>query len=177
MTPVVGDVWAVRTGGWGARLIRIGEHLAGKPDLDNHIVVVHHQDPNGVVWGVEGRPGGVGWADLTKYQRDPATVTNALQPKSNEQRIQVAQIIVQMLGTPYDWAGIAVDAARDLRIPDLFAENWHGQGTPGHVVCSSLAAWAYGKVGLPHPDPKGERYCQPDDWTLWNRKQAWKAAA
>jgi hypothetical protein len=175
VTPNVGDVWAVRTGGIGGWIIRLGERLAGKPDLDNHVVVVHHQDPAGTVWGVEGRPGGVGWADLTKYAQNRATVTNVLQPKTNEQRIQIAQIMRQMLGTPYDWAGIAADAANDLSLPDLFAQNWHGQGTPGHVVCSSLAAWAYARVGLPHPHCGGERYCQPDDWTVWNRAEGWKS--
>ena len=166
-----GDVMAVATHGWAGWLIRLGERLHGLPGRDNHIVVVHHRDDKGVVWGIEGRPGGVGWVDVRGYL-GPATVTNAAQPKSDVQRQAVADALVQMLGTAYDFVGIAADACRDLDFPELFAQNWHGKGVPGHVVCSSLAAFVYQRVGLAHPD--GGRFCQPDDWTVFIEKQGWK---
>jgi hypothetical protein len=159
-----GDVLSVRTGGWMGTTIRLGAALAGKPNLDNHIVVAHHKDAKGVYWGVEGRPGGVGWADLSKYASSGFVVTNRLQVKTKDQRVQICAIVQQMLGTPYDWTEIAQDALTDLHLPDLFAEKWKG-GSPGHVVCSSLAAWAYGKVMLPRPMPNDPEHVQPGDWT------------
>src|SRR5690242_20152365 len=66
-----GDILAVNTGmHFGSRMIRFGaavrELVTGKaePDFVNHIAFVHHIDAHGVPWGLEGRPGGVGWVDL-----------------------------------------------------------------------------------------------------------------
>lgn len=176
-----GDVLAVRTpGNLFARLIRLGEHLDGKPSLDNHIVIAHHVDPAGVPWGIEGRPGGVGWADLTTYVADPATRSNAAQPKTPEQRQLVASKAETMLGTAYDWQAIFADTetclTHPLDVPDLgalFARDWAHTGVPGHVVCSSLAAWLYEAAGLPHPDVDHERQCMPSDWTTWCEAKAW----
>ena len=178
MTPPlgVGDVLAVSTGSnWAARLIRFGERLHRIPAKDNHVVIVHHVDRAGVPWGIEGRPGGVGWADLRVYLKDPATVSNAEQPRTDEQRTQIAKAAEQMLGTEYDWTGIAADACQDLRLPVLFAEDWHGKGLPGHVVCSSFAAYVYGALGLARPDPKGGgRFVQPGDWTAFDLARGWE---
>lgn len=175
LTPRVGDVWAVQTTGWAAALIRFGSRLRGRDSLDNHVVIVHHVDPAGVAWGIEGRPGGVGWADLRRYQQHPATRSNEAQPKTDGQRAQVAALAEQMLGTQYDWAGIGADAAADLGLPQLFASDWHGHGVPGHIVCSSFAAYVYGKLGLAHPDLGHERFCQPSDWTEFDQAHAWAA--
>ena len=43
------------------------------------------------------------------------------------------------------------------------AADWHGQGPPGHVVCSSYVSWCYRHVGL--DAPAGERSVTPADWT------------
>lgn len=166
----IGDVWAVRNTGFVAALIRFGAHLRGKNSLDNHVLIVHHQDANGTWWGVEGRPGGVGWVDIDHYQNSVGLTTNFAQPKTFQQRADIAKTAEGMLGTAYDWQGIYADAATDLNLPKLFAQDWHGQGTPGHVVCSSLAAWIYQHVGLPAPEG---RWVQPADWTDWDLHQAW----
>lgn len=179
MAPVtvgVGDVLAVRTCGVAAAVIRLGERLHGLPGRDNHIVIAHHRDKTGVWWGIEGRPGGVGWADLRAYLTDPATVSNADQPRTGAQRQAVADTCAQMLGTPYDWTGIAADACTDLGLPDLFARDWHGRGAPGHVVCSSLAAYAHTRLGLARPDgTHGGRFVQPADWTVFDLTRGWEA--
>ena len=47
--------------------------------------------------------------------------------------------------------------------PQLWSNDWHGQGPPGHVVCSSYAAWLYIHVGL--DAPSGQRSVTPADWT------------
>lgn len=164
----VGDVFAVRTGGVGARLIRLGAWLEGLPSEDNHVVVAHHVQ-DGVWWGVEGRPGGVGWVDMQPYLDSPATIGNQGQIKTPAQRDTIAQSMVAAVGTPYDWTAIAADAARDLDLPVLFAQSWKGRGVPGHLVCSSLAAWGYQTAGVegPHLPP---RLVQPGDWAAFNAR-------
>lgn len=172
----VGDVLAVHTTGWAARLINVGAALRGLPAMDNHVVVVSHQT-DGVWWGLEGKPGGVGWTTLDRYLASPYTVNNAGQPKSGMQRGNIAVLAESMLCAPYDWAAIAADGLRAIGAPDLFASDWQGQGPPGHVVCSSFAAWLYAHVGL--PCPTGGRTVTPADWTAfalagnYNVREVW----
>jgi hypothetical protein len=170
--PQPGDVLAVRTNGLAARTIRFGaafrELLTGTsaPNLDNHIAIVHHKDKAGTLWCVEGRPGGVGWRDAKAYLRSPYTVTNVRQPKTADQRKLVCAGALALIGTPYDWEGIAADAAADLDLGTL----WHpafGAEVPGHVVCSSLAEWLYLKARLDCPKQEGAREIQPADWTAF----------
>jgi hypothetical protein len=166
IVPQPGDILAVRSPGWGPRIIRFGAAMRElvsnqpEPNLANHIAVVSHTDKAGTLWCLEGRPGGVGWRDSSDYLRSPWTVSNIGQPKTAAQRKTVCDGAVAMIGTPYDWEGIAADAADALDLGAL----WHprfGQ-VPGHVVCSSLAAWLYGKAGL--DKPAGDREVSPADW-------------
>jgi hypothetical protein len=170
-----GDVCSVRTNGWEAALIRFGAACRGEPNLDNHIVVVHHTDATGTVWGIEGRPGGVGWVQVEGYFDNAYVVTNRLQPKTESQRATVCNIVEAMLHTPYDWPAIAEDALDDLHLDLLWGEKWK-EKTPGHVVCSSLAAWAYYKANLKEPgnyltlkqEQKELPTMQPSDWTMFD---------
>jgi hypothetical protein len=165
----VGDVIAVRTGGWAAALIRTGEFLRGIDDDDNHIAVMHHWN-NDVPWGLEGRPGGVGWVDLRVYLGSKWTVTNAAQPKTPAQRQGIAADAEAMLRCGYDYTGIFGDACIDLGLPELWPLDWHGKGSPGHVVCSSYAAYLYVKRKLAAPEPGvNDRWWQPGDWRGWAR--------
>jgi len=166
-----GDVLVVGTDSWVGRIIRLGELFSGGAHGANHVAVAHHYDDSGVLWGVEGRPGGVGWVDLRIYF-DQYHVTNVGQSKSVSQRRAITDNVQQLLGRAYDWVGIAADACRDLNFPALFAQNWKGKGTPGHLVCSSLAAYVYQHVGLAHPD--GGRFCQPSDWEEFILKKEWQ---
>jgi len=167
-----GDVIAVRTSGFGGFAIRLGAALTGKPNLQNHIAIVHHTDAARTLWCIEGRPGGVGWADATRYLASPWTVSNALQPKSPAQRLIVTQGAVALIGTDYDWSAIAADAAADLDLSGL----WHpafGKLAPGHVVCSSLAEWLYLKALLQCPLRRAAREVQPADWTEFFISKGW----
>lgn len=171
-----GDVLAVRSPGLPGELIRVGEELTGHPGLANHIAVMHHYDTQGVPWGLEGRPGGVGWADLRGYLADPYTMNNCAQPgRDDAQRALVAAKAELMLRTAYDWCAIADDTLRAFRMADLFSKTIDGK-VPGHVVCSSYAAFLYGLYGWVHPDVGSERDCEPGDWTAliithgWNVK-------
>jgi hypothetical protein len=49
--------------------------------------------------------------------------------------------------------------------------SWHGT-VPGHLVCSSAAAYAYGKAGLPRPP--GDRACQPAGWDTFILTRGWE---
>ncbi|MGH3300970.1 MAG: hypothetical protein ACRDOK_04630 [Streptosporangiaceae bacterium] len=156
-----GDVLAVRTTGLAVFMIRLGAAFTGKPDLSNHIAVVHHTDASGVVWCLEGRPGGVGWRDASDYLASQFTLTNRHQVKTDTQRAAVAKACEAMLGTPYDWAAIVADGADDLHLDTAWLPV--NGVVRGHTVCSALACYAYDKAGLRRP-AGSEREDQPADW-------------
>lgn len=171
-----GDVLAVDTGtSAGNVAIRVGWLLKRRDwSWANHCVIAHHWTA-GVFWGIEGRPGGVGWVDLTA--RDWRHLShNADQPKSDDQRARVCEWAEKtILGRAYDWSAIERHALDALGVPDLFRDDWNGQGVPGQVVCSSVCALAYDQVGLSRPLPgEGGRYVAPGDWERHNRRRSWE---
>jgi hypothetical protein len=176
-TPAVapGDVLAIHTGGWQGWWIRFGSAIRDQPNLSSHIAVAHHVDAKGTLWCVEGRPGGAGWRDATAYLKSPLLLTNSAQPKTAVQRAQVAKLMEALIGTTYDWEAIAADAATDLgwQLPG-WDPTWHGT-VPAHVVCSSLAAYAYEKADLARP--AGQRGCQPSDWDSFIIRRGWELGA
>lgn len=157
-----GDVLCVRTGGWFAEAIRIGEELSGKDGEQNHVAMFHHWS-GPVPWGLEGRPGGVGWVDLRAYLASPFTVNNCLQPgRTDEARAAVASEAQYMIRTAYDWEAITDDTLRAFRMPDLFASSFRGL-VPGHTVCSAYTAFLYERQGWDRP-PVTDRDTEPADW-------------
>jgi hypothetical protein len=169
---MIGDVLCTRSSkGLAGRLIRLGAALQDQPDTVNHVVIVHHRDRAGTLWGIEGRPGGVGWVDCARYLRGPYTLDNGAQQKTAHQRAQVCKAAAGLIGTPYDWTGIALDAMQAIDAPALWADRWKGQ-VPAHVVCSSLADWVYEHVGLASPDP--DRTCTPADWAEFIIEKGWR---
>jgi hypothetical protein len=146
--------------------IEIGAVFDGEPAAQ-HVAVVHHVGPAGVLWGIEGRPGGVGWVDCAKYVKSPLTVANTGQPITEEARMSIAVLMESMLGTPYDWAAIAEDGGmiftRKFGLADIWHEKVNGV-LPGHVVCSALAAYGYDRCGQPAPLPGDYRHVTPSDW-------------
>jgi hypothetical protein len=180
MAPVQpGDVLTVRSSvpaGWGrvrspAWWIRLGSALHNAPDLSNHVAVAHHADEHGTLWCIEGRPGGAGWRDARPYLESPYTLDNAAQPKTEAQRLAVCATMEALIGAAYDWQAIVADGFTDLgwRLPG-WDPSWRGT-VPVQVVCSSAAAYAYAKAGL--PCPAGERGCQPADWDRFILARAW----
>ena len=119
----VGDVLAVRTGGWAAWLINLGAALRGRPAMNSHCALVHHRDSTGQWWGLEGKPGGVGWTTLDRYLASPFTVNNVGQPKTEQQRYDVAVAAEALLATPYDWVGIARDGLKAIGAPLLLVRG------------------------------------------------------
>jgi hypothetical protein len=162
-----GDLLATRShSGAAGYLIRLGAAIANKPALANHIAIVTHMDRAGTLWGAEGRPGGFGWVDLTRYLASPYTLCNSAQPKTAGQRAGVVEGAKAMIGAGYDWLGIAHDAAGAFGLDKLWLLKWGKEGVPGQVVCSSAAAYLYLKQKLEHPE--GDREVTPGQWLeLW----------
>jgi hypothetical protein len=174
--PVIkpGDIVVVSQGkGWTSRLIRIGSALRGQANAANHVAIMHHYTGQ-VPWGVEGRPGGVGWVDMRKYLSNKRIVTNAAQPKSDAQRATLGIACEAILGKPYDWSAIFTDALDSIGLKDLWNKDWDKQGVPGHVVCSSAAALVYKQCELAHPNIGHERYVSPGDWAGFCYDEGWK---
>lgn len=170
-----GDVLAVRSSGWAGRLIRFGAALRDTPNLDNHVAVVHHKDANGVLWCLEGKPGGVGWRNAADYLSSKWTLTNAEQPKTDAQRAAVCATMTIMIATGYDWEAIAADTAHAFGLGTAWCPDFTTGQVPGHVVCSSLAAYAYSKNALPHPGGP-ERTIEPADWDTFIITRGWEQA-
>jgi hypothetical protein len=175
-----GDVLAVRGGGLAGDAIRLGAALHGNPNLDGHIIVMHHYDSGGVPWGLQGQPGGVGWVDMRPALADEWTLNNCGQPgRSDSDRTEAAKDAEGMLGTRYDWVAILGDGGHDLGISyaDLHVKAWNLNGPqgikPGEVVCSSFAAYVYAKRKWNHPDLGNERLCQPADWDEFIITNGW----
>lgn len=135
-----------------------------KPDTVNHVIVVSHRDNVGTLWGIEARPGGVGYRDMSDVVHSRWSLDNIGQDKTTAQREQIVKVAKGMLGTPYDWEGIVADAMEAIHAPYLWCQFDAKGRAPAHVVCSSLADWIYDKVGLSTPGRKFDRECSPADW-------------
>ena len=169
-----GTILVTRSEGFAGWWIRFGAAIANKPNLGNHVAVVHHTDENGTLWVIEGKPGGVGWRDAKGYTASRWTHDNRAQPLTGEQRYAIAVTMEKLLGTEYDWASIAADALADLgmTLPG-WDSKWKDGEVAGQVVCSSAAAYAYGKARALHPP--GGRGCQPASWSEWILTRGWEA--
>jgi len=167
-----GTVLCTRSAGFGSWWIRFGAAISNKPNLQNHVAVVHHVDKAGTTWCIEGRPGGAGWKDATGYLKDRYTIDNSAQPIDTKQGETIAHWMESLLGTEYDWQSIVADGLADLgiRLPG-WSEKWVDGQVNVQAVCSSLAAYAYAKAHVPHPP--GDKGCQPADWTAWIMTKAW----
>lgn len=175
----VGDVLVTREGPWWASgAIRLGAWLMGLPAGVNHVIIVHHQDDMGVMWGIEGRPGGVGWRDLTGPLSWQMTNANNQQPKTEEQRYLIATAAEALLSQPYDWRTIAAHVAQALATMWARAglsREWKSEEIPAHVVCSSFADWAYEKVGLSNPGGlEMTRMTTPGHWDKFIMNKEWE---
>lgn len=167
-----GTILVTRSTGRGGWWIRFGAAIRNRPNLGNHVAVVHHVDGQGTLWVLEGRPGGVGWRDAKGYLDSKWTMTNADQPLNPAQRASIAKQMEAIIGTAYDWQSIVADGAADLglHLPGWDAK-WKDGEVAGHVVCSSAAEYAYAKAGVPHPS--GDKGCQPSDWSEWIITRGW----
>jgi hypothetical protein len=180
-----GDVIVTRTddsGGWWIRRrtqIRRNRWkpwtwLADSPGLHNHVAMFIHHDSTGRPRGLEGRPGGFGWADLDRYLAHPDTIANTDQPKTDEQRDFLVRGAVAMVGIPYDWEAILAFASGTAGLPFLVAE-WPEDGVPAHVVCSSADDYLYEGARLANPGGyRRTRGTDPDAWSEFIAQRLWQ---
>lgn len=169
-----GDVIVVQGASATSKLIEAGEVAAGLPPY-SHVAGFDHWDANGTPWGLEGRPGGVGWADVSRYLADPRTLTNAAQAKTADQRSVLCKLNQAMIGTAYAWVtGILADAYRDLGGGQLWKPDPVAKVVPGHVVCSSYYAYTYARIGLASPRPQDWATTEPGDWALFIESKGWE---
>lgn len=135
----------------------------------NHVAVVHHTDDAGVLWCVEGRPGGVGWRNAAELGR---VLHNADQPRDNTGRKTIADLMVALLKTPYDWDAIARDAFAKLDEHGVtWTMEWDGAVPPVHVMCSSLASYGYWSVHWTGPR---SWLSEPRDWAWFIQHRGWE---
>jgi hypothetical protein len=168
----VGDALCVRTSGFFSWLIRCGAWLQRKPSSVDHVAIVSRVDPDGTVWVVEAwSTTGVREHNAADYLASPYTVTNAKQPKTPQQRGQIATMAESLLHRGYDWLGIVGDAAQVFRLPDPFVRQWSASEPPKRFVCSSLAAWVYQAAGLVCPTE--QRFTSPADWVSCIDEHGW----
>lgn len=179
-----GDVLAVDaskglgilSGGWWIKLRNWLNLMPKRSRFVDHIVVVHHRDSTGTLWGIEGRPSAVGWVDCAIYlDHGDLVADNRAQPKTQVQRDMICKVAEEMLGTPYDWEAIAklgvdtgfINKLWNKTMASLALRDWDKDEVPGHVICSSYAALVYQKSGLDHPvdSSGGCRFVDPDDWS------------
>lgn len=170
-----GDVLCTRNPkGWQAFMIRLGAAFGDDPNTVNHVIVAHHRDQAGRFWGIEARPGGVGWIDLKRCTglKHPYTIANHAQPKSEQQRVAICNAAEGLLGTPYSWADIAKDAMEAISAQDIWKS--HSEEAPAQIVCSALADWVYDHVGLASPGARYDRTVTPGDWARWITERGWR---
>jgi hypothetical protein len=173
--PDVGDILCTRDPGIWARLIRLGAALLDKPNTVNHIIVVHHRDSSGTLWGIEARPGGVGYIDTRMALQSRYTLTNIEQPKTEGQRFIIAKAAEGLLGTPYDWQGIVEAGMEVIGAQELWKQKWGSKKVPpAHVICSSFADWLYDYCDLPSPGSKFDRNVTPGDWAKFMIEKGWQ---
>lgn len=173
----VGDVMVTREGprvvSW---VIRFGARLMGLPNQANHVIIVHHIDPLTGRWvGIEGRPSGTGWCDVTARLSHPLVNVNTAQPKTEEQRFLVAKAAESLIDSTYDWAAIAEAAQQATRLRVRAAAEWSEDAVPGAVICSSFADWAYERVGLANPGGfLFTRFTTPGHWDKFMLGEEWR---
>ncbi|MGH3631838.1 MAG: hypothetical protein ACRDRL_30915 [Sciscionella sp.] len=159
----------MHTSGVFGALIRLGARLRGRPHRDNHVAIV--VDAAGGI--VEARPEGVRRGSISEYS-SKYSLTNVNQPKTTDQRSQVAAVALSLLDHGYDWAAISADVTNVFDIDDPLVKDWADGTTPARFVCSSLAAYVYTKAGL--DCPKGGRFCTPGDWARFVGEHGFSAA-
>lgn len=170
-----GDVVITEMGIWIVRiLIWIQAVLTGhaKYGKSGHIIVVSHRDTEDRLWGIEGRPGGVGWVNMDK-RNGKWGLSNVDQPKSDEDRYVIVETMKQLIGTRYDYLAYLDLALATIGITPQWTD-FVGNDVPEHVICSAVSDYVYETRGLPNPGGKEiTRYTTPANWAEFIDKKAW----
>lgn len=167
-----GDVVIVEMGIWIIRwLIIIQAFLTGQAKYrkSGHVIVVTHTDTENRLWGIEGRPGGVGWAELTK-RNGKWGLANTDQLKTAEQRSKIVETMKSLLGTKYDYDAYLQIALQTIGINTSWTD-YKGDQVPTHIICSAVADYVYEDVGLANPGGMAiTRLTTPVEWAAFIAK-------
>lgn len=173
-----GDVVIVGMGIWIIRvLIWIQAIMTGKAKYrqDGHVIVVTHRDTEGRLWGIEGRPGGIGWALMDKLAGHYG-LSNAEQPKDAAQRSKIVETMKTLLGTKYDYDAYLQIALQTIGINTTWTD-FRGNDVPAHFICSAVADYVYEDLELPNPGGyKVTRLTTPAEWGEFIDKKQWENA-
>jgi hypothetical protein len=171
-----GDVVIVEMGIWIIRvLIWIQALFSGnfKYRKGGHVIVVSHVDEAGRLWGIEGRPGGVGWTDLSK-RNGQFGLSNVEQIKTDEQREIIVGTMKQLLGARYDYEAYLDIALATVGITAQWTD-YNGEDVPIQFICSAVADYVYEEVGLANPGgAELTRYVTPALWAKFCTTKEWE---
>lgn len=172
-----GDVVIVEMGILIVRImIWIQAVLTGRAKYrkSGHVIVVSHRDNEGRLWGIEGRPGGIGWADMTK--RDGKWgISNVEQPKTDEVRVQLVDSMIALLGSTYDYPAY-LSLALDLVGISTHWTDHKGDSVPSSYICSAVADQIYENNGLANPGGNDRtRFTTPAEWAEFIDKKEWES--
>jgi hypothetical protein len=170
-----GDVVIVEMGIWIVRaLIWIQALFSGnfKYRQNGHVIVVSHRDEEGRLWGIEGRPGGVGWALMDKRAGEYG-LSNVEQPKSDDDRYYIVETMKSLLGTHYDYLAYLDIALETIGITPQWTD-FQGNDVPPHFICSAVADYVYEVRGLANPGGMEiTRHTTPAQWARFIAEKGW----
>lgn len=134
-TPLPGDFALTKIGGLTGRFVAVGQALVGDAAPVQHAFIYVG---DGQI--VQAMPGG---AELIRLEdaSDPVAWSTGRIPLTDEQRYEIAEASVTLVGTPYsflDYASIALAhwRIRPRRVRDYVADS-------GHMICSQLVDHVY----------------------------------
>jgi hypothetical protein len=171
-----GDVVIVKMGIWIVRvMIWIQATFTGRSKYREagHIIVVSHRDNEGRLWGIEGRPGGIGWANLDKRNGEWG-LSNVEQPKTAEARIKLVDSMKALLGTKYDYPAYLKLAMDMVGISPRWTD-WNDKDVPTSYICSAVADQIYENEGLANPGGlRITRFTTPAEWAEFIDTKGWE---
>lgn len=173
-----GDVIAVRLGNkWAERAVWLHTLFttrSSKYGHYGHIAVYHHRDDAGRMWAIEASPTGIGWRDISSWDKGFG-LSNHAQPKTDEQRTKICDLLVELIGSKYDYSAYMHFALDSLGISTLWIREFTGEKLPPHFVCSAIADFIYEVCLLPNPGgDKHTRFTTPAEWAEFIDKREWQ---
>lgn len=173
-----GDVIAVRLGNkWAHRLVWLFTAITTrsiKYAHYGHIAVYWGQDEVGRHWVIEAAPDGIGWRMIDPWD-GKFGLTNYEQPKSDEQRTKIVELLVELTKARYDYSAYFYFALESVGITSHWIREYDGVALPPSFVCSALADFIYEVCQLANPggDEK-TRFTTPAEWARFADRREWE---
>jgi len=138
--PLPGDFGLVSITGTVGRLTRIGQWLNGDGyrDYEHAFIVLNN---HGLL---EAEPGGARLRELTEY--DGTNVIYSDWPLTNQQRDQIVETALSLVGTPYS----ILDYLSLVLVRLHIRPGWVARyvANTGHMICSQLVDNCYQRTGV-----------------------------